>query len=38
MKWKQHGESNSVPEKTVTPRISLIVAIDNYGEVYVSAT
>ena len=37
-KWRQKGESNSAPQKDVDPRISLIVAIDNYGEVYVTLT
>ena len=31
MSWARKGESNSIPVKTVTPRITLIVALDSEG-------
>ena len=37
-KWRQRGDNNSAPQKDVDPRISMIAAIDNYGEVYVTLT
>jgi hypothetical protein len=33
-KWHRRGQSNSVGVKSVTPRINLITAIDNFGQVY----
>lgn len=35
-KWRFRGESNSISSKDVTLRLSLIVAIDNHGELYFS--
>jgi hypothetical protein len=37
-KWRLRGESNSIPLKPVEPRISVILAIDNYGEAFVTMT
>ncbi len=36
--WHAHGARNSVGKKTVSPRLSLIVAIDNRGAIYASIT
>ena len=36
MKWRKKGQTNSVTEKKITPRISVIAAIDTEGEVYMS--
>ena len=33
-KWRVHGESNSLPTKDVSPRISLLAAIDSNGGIY----
>ena len=30
------GEDNSVPKKQITPRISMIAALDSSGEMYVT--
>ena len=35
-KWRARGASNSLSSKGVQPRLSLIVAIDNFGELYMS--
>ena len=35
-KWKVPGTTNSVAQLELRPRISLIVAIDSLGAVYVS--
>ena len=32
MKWHQPGETNSVPRKLWSPRVSLILAFDSNGE------
>ena len=37
-KWREHGSTNSIAEKFVQPRVSLIVAMDTEGEVYASFT
>ena len=37
-KWRQHGLSNSVSAKDVSPRLSLILALDSLGNVYFSMT
>ena len=36
--WAIKGSSHGLPIKMVSPRISLIMAIDNYGEVYACMT
>ena len=38
MKWRIKGTTNSIPSKSVAPRISMIVALDNWGRVYFSCT
>ena len=38
MAWKIRGMNNSFPEKQMTPRVSMLAAIDNFGEVYLSLT
>jgi hypothetical protein len=35
-KWQKRGTTNSLAIKTVEPRISLLLAISNKGEVYFS--
>ena len=37
-KWKAHGSTNSIAEKQVQPRVSLILAMDTEGDVYGSFT
>ena len=37
-KWRERGETNSVVEKVVSPRISMITAIDTDGHIYNSLT
>jgi hypothetical protein len=37
-KWCSKGETNSMPTKGVTPRISMIVGLATTGEVYCSLT
>lgn len=36
MKWQVPGTTNSVAKKLWSPRISLILAVDNYGESYIA--
>ena len=36
MKWTPRGKVNSVAKKNLQPRISLIVAMDSTGAVYLS--
>ena len=36
MKWRPHGSSNSVPKMQVMPRVTMIVALDTRGQVYLS--
>ena len=36
MKWRVPGTTNSVAKKLWAPRISLILALDNYGESYIA--
>ena len=38
MKWRQRGETNSLPCRQVNPRVSLLTAIDTSGRVYFAAT
>ena len=38
MRWVVRGESSGVTSKEVAPRISVIMAIDNYGNTYVCTT
>jgi hypothetical protein len=38
MKWRRRGDTNSIPLKPVSPNISVIMAIDNMGDVLVSMT
>jgi hypothetical protein len=37
-KWREHGSTNSVVGNSVSPRLSLILAFDSHGEVYLSMT
>ena len=36
--WHVHGARNSVSKKKVAPRLSLLVAIDDHGSMYMSMT
>jgi hypothetical protein len=36
MKWQLPGSSNVVPKKAWSPRISMLLAFDNFGESYVA--
>ena len=36
--WHMRGARNSVSKKKVTPRLSLLVAIDDHGSMYMSMT
>ena len=36
MKWRKRGQTNSVTDKAIIPRISVIAAISTEGESYVS--
>ena len=36
LKWKQQYQTNSIREKSIKPRISVIAAIDTEGEAYMS--
>ena len=36
--WKIRGDKNTLPEKKLAPRISMLAAISNYGEVWLSLT
>ena len=36
LKWRRRGESNTISSKDVLPRLSMLAAIDNYGEIYFS--
>lgn len=36
--WNKSSERNCVSIKSVSPRLSLIVAIDNYGNIYAALT
>ena len=36
--WHKKGGSHGIKVKAVNPRVSLIMAIDNHGEVYASLT
>ena len=38
MKWRVPGTTNSVPTKSVAPRISMIMALDSDGIVYACLT
>ena len=37
-KWRLPGTTNSLPDKEIKPRISLIVGIDTEGDTYVTLT
>ena len=37
-KWNERTESNSLPKKTVSPRLSLLAAIDTSGSLYMALT
>ena len=37
-KWHERIEQNSLPKKTVYPRLSLLAAIDNLGSHYMAIT
>ena len=37
-KWRQRGTSNSLKEKQVNPRISVIASVDTEGDMYVCLT
>ena len=36
MKWRTQGQTNSISDKSISPRISVIAAIDTEGESYLS--
>ena len=36
MKWRPRGSTNSISRKLVVPRISMIVALDTDGRVFLS--
>ena len=36
MKWRTQGQTNSISDKSISPRISVIAAIDTEGEAYLS--
>ena len=36
--WYIDGQRNSLASKSVIPRLSLIVAIDNHGKIYMTMT
>ena len=36
--WRPYRENHSVKVKQILPRISMITAVDNRGQVYVSLT
>ena len=36
MKWREKDTSNSVPAKQVAPKISMIVALDTKGSVFLT--
>jgi hypothetical protein len=36
MKWRERGDSNSVPKKQVVPRISIIVGLDTQCSVFIT--
>ena len=38
MKWRQRGETNSVPEKSINPRLNVFGAITTEGKIYMSIT
>jgi hypothetical protein len=35
-KWREHGTTNSMPEKHMSARVAIIAAVDTEGDVYVS--
>jgi hypothetical protein len=37
-KWKHPDYSNSIPKKSMMPRISMILALDNFGRSYIALT
>ena len=37
-KWQARGTTNSIARKLMVPRISMIVALDTDGEVFLSLT
>ena len=36
MKWREKGDSNSVPKKQLAPRVSMIVGLDTQGSVFLT--
>ena len=38
MKWRARNDTNSIPTRGISPRISVIAAIDTDGEVYYTLT
>ena len=36
MKWRRKGQTNSISDKAIRPRLSVIAAIDTEGEAYMS--
>ena len=38
MKWQAPDSTNSVACLSLVPRISMILALDNYGQVYLTLT
>ena len=38
MKWRARNDTNSIPQRGMSPRISVIAAIDTEGKVYFALT
>ena len=38
MKWRARNDTNSIPKRGISPRVSVIAAIDTNGEVYFAST
>ena len=36
LRWRQRGASNTISAKNVTPRLTVIAAVDNFGGLYCS--
>ena len=36
LRWRHRGTSNTISAKDVTPRLTVIAAIDNFGGLYVA--
>ena len=38
MKWRRHGDGNSVSSKDLSPKVNMIAALDTDGRIYLSLT